>query len=62
MVNKKPSDGEETVSPDFTSSIRDVEAPSYDACVHAQIEEVKSKKKDRTLEELLMKGEIWEVK
>ena len=51
--------------PDFPIAlgvIRDVEAPSYDACVHAQIEEVKSKKKDRTLEELLMKGEIWEVK
>ncbi|WP_321334344.1 2-oxoacid:ferredoxin oxidoreductase subunit beta [uncultured Bacteroides sp.] len=51
--------------PDFPVAlgiIRDVEGPCYDECIHAQIEEVRSKKKDHTLEELLMKGEIWEVK
>src|SRR5574344_1118733 len=51
--------------PDFPIAlgvIRDVASPTYNDAVHAQIEEVKSKKKDRTLEELLMKGEIWEVK
>ncbi len=51
--------------PDFPIAlgvIRDVEAPTYDACVHQQIEEVKAKKTDRTLEELLMMGETWEVK
>lgn len=51
--------------PDFPIAlgvIRDVVAPTYDACVHQQIEEVKAKKTDRTLEELLMMGETWEVK
>ncbi len=51
--------------PDFPIAlgvIRDVEAPCYDECVHAQIEEVRAKKTDHSLEELLMKGEIWEVK
>nr|WP_320060052.1 2-oxoacid:ferredoxin oxidoreductase subunit beta [uncultured Bacteroides sp.] len=51
--------------PDFPIAlgvIRDVESPSYDECVHAQIEEVRAKKKDHSLEDLLMQGEIWEVK
>lgn len=42
--------------------IRDVEAPSYDEAIYAQIEEVRAKKKARTLEEMLMAGETWEVK
>lgn len=43
--------------------IRDVEAPSFDECVYAQIEEVKAKKRDRTFEEmLLMTTETWEIK
>src|SRR5574344_1824126 len=51
--------------PDFPIAlgvIRDVEAPCYDEDVYAQIEEVKAKKKDRILEELLMMGETWEIK
>lgn len=51
--------------PDFPVAlgvIRDVKAPAYDECVHQQIEEVRAKKRDRTLEELLMAGEKWEVK
>lgn len=51
--------------PDFPIAlgvIRDVEAPCYDEAVYAQIEEVKAKKKDRSLEELLMMGETWEIK
>ena len=42
--------------------IRDVEAPTYDESVNAQIEEVKAKKKPRTLRELLLAGDTWEVK
>ncbi len=41
--------------------IRDVEAPVYDECVNAQIEEVKAQKKYHTFEELLETNEIWEV-
>lgn len=51
--------------PDFPIAlgiIRDVQSPSYDECIHAQIEEVRAKKKDHSLEDLLMQGEIWEVK
>lgn len=51
--------------PDFPIAlgvIRDVDAPSYDECVYKQIEEVKAKKSARTLQELLMQGETWEVK
>ncbi len=51
--------------PDFPIAlgvIRDVASPSYDECVYKQIEEVKAKKPDRTLNELLMMGETWEVK
>ena len=42
--------------------IRDVDAPTYDEAVHQQIEEVQAKNPTRTLHDLLMQGEIWEVK
>ena len=42
--------------------IRDVEAPVYDESVQQQIEEVKAQKPARTLQEMLMSGEIWEIK
>ena len=42
--------------------IRDVEAPTYDDCVTAQIEEVKSQKKYHNFAELLETNDIWEVK
>ena len=42
--------------------IRDVEAPIYDEEVEKQIEEVQTKKQERTLREFLMSGDIWEVK
>ncbi|MDR3250427.1 MAG: 2-oxoacid:ferredoxin oxidoreductase subunit beta [Tannerella sp.] len=42
--------------------IRDVEAPAYDESVHAQIEDVKARKPERTIRETLMKGDVWEIK
>lgn len=42
--------------------IRDVESPTYDESVSAQIEEVKAKKPQRTLRDLLLSGDTWEVK
>ncbi|MEG1546625.1 MAG: thiamine pyrophosphate-dependent enzyme, partial [Bacteroides sp.] len=51
--------------PDFPVAlgvIRDVAAPCYDECVHAQIEEVQAKKPIRTLEAFLLSGETWEIK
>ena len=42
--------------------IRDVEAPTYDEAVAAQIEEVKAKKPYHTFEELLLTNDTWEVK
>jgi 2-oxoglutarate ferredoxin oxidoreductase subunit beta len=42
--------------------IRAVEAPVYDESVQKQIEEVKIKKPQHTLQEMLMSGEIWEIK
>ena len=42
--------------------IRDVEAPTYDEAVAAQIDEVKEKKPQRTLRDLLLAGDTWEVK
>ena len=42
--------------------IRDVEAPTYEAAVHEQIEEVKGKKKYHNFAELLETNDIWEVK
>ena len=51
--------------PDFPIAlgvIRDVDAPTYNDAVEAQIEEVKSKMKYHNFEELLMTNDIWEVK
>jgi 2-oxoglutarate ferredoxin oxidoreductase subunit beta len=42
--------------------IREVDAPVYDRSVHLQIEEVKAQKPERTLHEILMAGETWEIK
>jgi 2-oxoglutarate ferredoxin oxidoreductase subunit beta len=42
--------------------IRDTDAPVYDESVHQQIEAVKAKKPERTLHEMLMSGETWEIK
>jgi hypothetical protein len=39
-----------------------VQAPVYDRAVEAQVEEVGSKSKAHNLRELLMQGEVWEVK
>ena len=41
--------------------IRDVEAPTYNDAVKAQIEEVKAKKPYHTFAELLETNDIWEV-
>ena len=42
--------------------IRDVEAPTYDDSVTAQIEEVSAQKKYHNFAELLETNDIWEVK
>ncbi len=42
--------------------IRDVEAPVYDTAVEEQIAEIQAKNPTRKLHDLLMKGEVWEVK
>lgn len=42
--------------------IRDVEAPTYDAMVNLQIEEVKIKKRYHNFAELLETNDVWEVK
>jgi 2-oxoglutarate ferredoxin oxidoreductase subunit beta len=42
--------------------IRDVEAPAYDECVARQISEVQANKPVRKLHDLLMSGEVWEIK
>ena len=42
--------------------IRDVEAPTYDEAVNAQIEQVKGMKKYHNFEELLETNDTWEVK
>ncbi len=42
--------------------IRNVAAPAYDEAVEQQIAEVQAKNPTRTLKELLMKGEVWEIK
>ena len=42
--------------------IRDVEAPVYDQEVAKQVEEVSSKKSYKTLREMILAGETWEVK
>ena len=51
--------------PDFPIAlgvIRDVEAPTYDESVAAQIQEVSAKKKYHTFAELLATNDTWEVK
>jgi 2-oxoglutarate ferredoxin oxidoreductase subunit beta len=51
--------------PDFPIAlgvIRDVDAPTYDDAVTAQIEEVKAKKPYHSFAELLETNDIWEVK
>jgi len=51
--------------PDFPIAlgvIRDVEAPTYDEAVEAQIAEVSAQKKYHNFEELLMTNDTWEVK
>ena len=51
--------------PDFPVAlgvIRDVEAPTYNDSVHAQVDEVKAKKPYHTFAELLETNEIWEIK
>ncbi len=42
--------------------IRDVEAPTYDEAVNAQLEDVKAKKPYHNFSELLETNDIWEVK
>ena len=42
--------------------IRDVEGPTYDQAVHQQLAEVQAKMPTRKLRDLLMQGEIWEIK
>ena len=42
--------------------IRDVDAPTYDEAVHAQLAEVAAQKKYHTFEELLETNDTWEVK
>jgi 2-oxoglutarate ferredoxin oxidoreductase subunit beta len=42
--------------------IRDADAPAYDSSIHQQIEKVKTGKPQRTLHEVLMSGETWEIK
>jgi 2-oxoglutarate ferredoxin oxidoreductase subunit beta len=51
--------------PDFPIAlgvIRDVEAPTYNDSIYEQIADVKSKKSTKSLEDLLMQGDVWEVK
>ena len=42
--------------------IRDVEGPTYDTAVHQQIEEVQAKNPTRKLREVIMQGDVWEIK
>lgn len=58
MMGVNPEDG----LPIAFGVIRSVEAPVYDREVEKQIADVQAKKKERTLREFLMSGEIWEVK
>ena len=51
--------------PDFPVAlgvIRDVDAPTYEAAVSQQIEEIKAKKPYHNFKELLYTNDIWEVK
>ena len=42
--------------------IRDVESPTYEACVEQQIEDVKGRAAYHNFTELLETNDIWEVK
>ena len=42
--------------------IRDVEAPTYNDAVHAQLAEVSAQKKYHNFTELLETNDIWEVR
>lgn len=42
--------------------IRDVDAPTYDQAVHAQLKEVQEKLPSRTLDQFLRSQETWEIK
>lgn len=42
--------------------IRDVEAPTYDDSVTAQVEDVRARKGFKSLREMILAGETWEVK
>lgn len=42
--------------------IRDVEAPTYDAEIQAQVDAVQGKKGFETLREMVMAGDTWEIK
>ena len=42
--------------------IRDVEAPTYEKEVEAQVNAVRAKNPDKTLRDLLLEGDTWEVK
>lgn len=53
-------DGEEL--PIAFGVIRDIEAPTYDDSVYEQIEDVRKMKKERTITEVMMKNNTWEVK
>ncbi|MDR0988285.1 MAG: 2-oxoacid:ferredoxin oxidoreductase subunit beta [Prevotellaceae bacterium] len=51
--------------PDFPVAlgvIRDVEAPTYDESIQAQLEEVSAKKKYHNFQELLLTNDTWEMK
>ncbi|MDD4820720.1 MAG: thiamine pyrophosphate-dependent enzyme, partial [Flavobacteriales bacterium] len=54
--------GEDDGLPVALGVIRCVDAPTYDAAVSEQVEEIKTKKTAHTLHELIMQGETWEVK
>ena len=58
MMGVNPEDG----LPIAFGVIRSVEAPVYDREVEKQIADVQAKKKERTLREFLMSGELCEVK
>lgn len=42
--------------------IRDVSAPTYDQCIHEQIAEVKNRKSGRSIIDIMMEQDVWEVK
>lgn len=54
-------DGKEGGLPLAVGVIRDVEAPTYDEAVAAQVEEVKGRKNFKNLREMILAGETWTV-